>query len=244
MAEAWRQATERVASLEDARQLIATLGGELEAAHREIAGLRHRLDRLVRHVFGRRSEQGVPEGQGLLALPGAAGPIAPDASDEDARPTPDEAAPPARRRRHPGRRRLPADLPRERIEVVPRAADLQCPECTTAKVRIREEITEGLEYRPASFFIREYVRGVYVCPACESAPSQPPLPARPIEKGRPEPGLLAHVVTSKYAEHRVPRMHTRTPQGGKGKQCCTRDEGRPLGTGVQDQVPNHLTLRW
>jgi transposase len=68
-------------------------------------------------------------------------------------------------------------------------------------VRVREEITEGLEYQPASFFIREYARGVYVCPACESAPSQPPLPARPIEKGRPEPGLLAHVVTSKYAEH-------------------------------------------
>jgi transposase len=27
------------------------------------------------------------------------------------------------------------------------------------------------------------------------------LPARPIEKGRPGPGLLAHVVSSKYADH-------------------------------------------
>lgn len=201
MAETWRQASERLATLDEARALVETLGQELAAAQGEIAALRHRLDRLVRHVFGRRSEKGVPEGQGLLALPGAAGPIAPDASDEDARPTPDEAATPARRRRHPGRRRLPEDLPRERIEIAPRAEDLQCPDCTTAKVRVREEITEGLEYHPASFFIREYVRGVYVCPACERAPSQPPLPARPIEKGRPEPGLLAHVVTSKYAEH-------------------------------------------
>jgi transposase len=197
----WRQASERVATLEEARALVETLGVELEAAQSEIAALRHRLDHLVRHVFGRRSEKGVPEGQGLLVLPGAAGPIAPDASDEDARPTPDEGATPARRRRHPGRRRLPEDLPRERIAIAPRAEDLQCPACTTAKVRVREEITEGLEYQPASFFIREYARGVYVCPACESAPSQPPLPARPIEKGRPEPGLLAHVVTSKYAEH-------------------------------------------
>ncbi len=26
--------------------------------------------------------------------------------------------------------------------------------------------------------------------------------------------------------------------------CCIRDEGGPLGTGVQAQVPNHLKLRW
>ena len=31
--------------------------------------------------------------------------------------------------------------------------------------------------------------------------AQAVLPARPIEKGRPGPGLLAHVVTSKYADH-------------------------------------------
>jgi transposase len=195
----WRQATERVATLDEARQLLVTLGDELDAAHREIAALRHRLDRLVRHVFGRRSEKGGPEGQGLLPWPGAAGPIAPEASDEDGRAPADEPA--VRRRRHPGRRRLPEDLPRERIEIAARPEDLHCPACTTPKVRLREETTEGLDYHPASFVIREYVRGVYVCPCCEGAVSQPPLPARPIEKGRPEPGLLAHVVTSKYGDH-------------------------------------------
>src|SRR5216684_34310 len=200
----WRQATERVATLDEARHLLVTLGDELDAAHREVAALRHRLDRLCRHVFGRRSEKGVPEGQGLLAWPGAAGPIAPDASDEDGRTTADDVAAPAtpkRRRRHPGRRRLPEDLPRERIEIAPRSEDLHCLACTTTKRRLREESPEGLDYHPGSVVIREYVRGVYVCLGCEGALSQPPLPARPIEKGRPEPGLLAHVVTSKYAEH-------------------------------------------
>ena len=76
--------TARVATLDEARHLLVTLGDELDAAHREVAALRHRLDRLCRHVFGRRSEKGVPEGQGLLAWPGAARPIAPNASDEDA----------------------------------------------------------------------------------------------------------------------------------------------------------------
>jgi transposase InsO family protein len=40
-------------------------------------------------------------------------------------------------------------------------------------------------------------------------------------------------------DRRVPRMPNR-----EGRQCCGRDEGRPLGVGVQDQAPNHLTLRW
>ena len=40
-------------------------------------------------------------------------------------------------------------------------------------------------------------------------------------------------------DHGVPRMPTR-----EGRQCCRRDEGRPLGVGVQDQAPTPLTLRW
>jgi hypothetical protein len=40
-------------------------------------------------------------------------------------------------------------------------------------------------------------------------------------------------------DHGVPRMPNR-----EGRQCCRRDEGRPLGVGVQDQAPNPLTLRW
>jgi transposase InsO family protein len=40
-------------------------------------------------------------------------------------------------------------------------------------------------------------------------------------------------------DRRVPRMPNR-----EGRQCCGRDEGRPLGVGVQDQAPNPLTLRW
>jgi Integrase core domain len=38
-------------------------------------------------------------------------------------------------------------------------------------------------------------------------------------------------------DHGVPRMPNR-----EGRQCCGRDEGRPLGVGVQDQARNPLTL--
>ncbi len=46
----------------------------------------------------------------------------------------------------------------------------------------------------------------------------------------------------RYLDNSVPRRHGREviPE----VPCCTRDEGGPLGTGVQAQVPNHLKLRW
>jgi putative transposase len=46
-------------------------------------------------------------------------------------------------------------------------------------------------------------------------------------------------IRSECLDHGVPRMPNR-----EGRQCCRRDEGRPLGVGVQDQAPNPLTLRW
>ena len=85
--------------------------------------------------------------------------------------------------------------------MVPPASERHCPNCDTAKVRIGADTTEELDYVPASFVIREYVRPKYACGRCQQGVVQAALPARPIEKGRPGPGLLAHVVSSKYADH-------------------------------------------
>ena len=200
----WKKATEDVATLDEARKFIVSLGEELERLGRENQSLRHRIDRLCHRIFGRKSERGIAEGQEQLPfMNSAAGEVCAQASDEDA--AQGKAAEVVEvtvtRKKHRGRRALPEDLPRERTQIEPRAEDLECRQCASPKVRIREEVTEGLDYHPASFVIREYVRGVYACPCCQGEVSQPLLPARPIEKGRPEPGLLAHVVTSKYADH-------------------------------------------
>ena len=37
--------------------------------------------------------------------------------------------------------------------------------------------------------------------------------------------------------------HSKRPQGEEVRNCLT-DEGRPLGTGLQEQVPNHLRRLW
>jgi len=181
--------------------VVDELSQAIERLIKENAALRQRIQLLTHRLFGRRTEQGVPVlEQGLLPFePAVAGAVQPHATDEA---TPEDASALARvLRRHPGRRRLPADLPRERIEIVPSVSDRHCAACATMKVRIGTDTTEELEYVPASFVIREYVRPKYTCAKCQQGVVQAALPARPIEKGRPGPGLLAHIVTSKYAEH-------------------------------------------
>jgi transposase len=53
-------------------------------------------------------------------------------------------------------------------------------------------VTELLEYVPSSFKVIQLVRPKLSCRACETI-VQAPLPSLPIERGRPDPGLLAHV---------------------------------------------------
>jgi transposase len=119
--------------------------------------------------------------------------------------------PPPRRRRGHGRRPLPDHLPRERVELDLADAEQACPCCGTPRVRIGAETSEQLDYRPASLVVVERVRHTYACPSC-SRTADPadhpvptiataPLPAQPIPRGLPGPGLLAHVVVSKFADH-------------------------------------------
>ena len=57
-----------------------------------------------------------------------------------------------------------------------------------------------LEYVPARFKVLRTVRPKLSC-ACCSRILQEPAPSRPIERGLAGPGLLAHVLVSKYADH-------------------------------------------
>jgi transposase len=90
------------------------------------------------------------------------------------------------------RQPFPAHLPRIEIVIEP-AEDV-------SKMRkIGEEITEELDLKPASLFIRRYIRPRYV--SLEETFHMAPLPTRPIEKGIPGPGLLATIIYDKFVSH-------------------------------------------
>jgi transposase len=102
---------------------------------------------------------------------------------------------------HKGRKPLPADLPRKVIEIEPSKEEKICSACNNEKQRIGQEVTEVLEYVPASFFVKQYVRYKYCCKICDPDISIGQLPPRAIDKGIAGEGLLAHIITSKYMDH-------------------------------------------
>ena len=102
---------------------------------------------------------------------------------------------------HKGRRPLPADLPRDTVEIEPSEEDKICPDCHQQKQRIGEEVTEKLDYIPASIRVQRIIRPKYACKHCENHVSIADLPAMAIDKGIPAEGMLAYVLTSKYADH-------------------------------------------
>ena len=95
------------------------------------------------------------------------------------------------------RRPLPDHLPRETVVHEPAAV---CGCCDRAKLaRLGEDVTEVLEKVPARLKVIRHVRPRYACRVCEGV-FQAPAPDLPIERGRPGPGLIAHVAVSKYCD--------------------------------------------
>ena len=97
----------------------------------------------------------------------------------------------------PSRKSLPDHLPRHDEILSPGEA---CLSCGGGLKPLGEDITEELEYVPGRFVVNRIKRPRMACTCCERM-HQAALPSRPIEKGRPGPGLLAHVLISKYGDH-------------------------------------------
>jgi transposase len=188
---------------------------------RDIVQYQSRIDYLARRLFGRRSEK-IDASEltffGQEDFPGSEL----DASPEEIEPESVHAPAPSKRRN--GRRPLPRELPRKRIEHDVAPEDKICAGCGGMKKRIGEETSEQLEYIPASLYVIEHVRPKYACPCCQAHVAIGVKPAQPIEKGLPGPGLIAHVITSKYCDHvplhRQERIFTRHGVDLSRKTLC------------------------
>jgi transposase len=112
--------------------------------------------------------------------------------------TPAVVAPIANVAAKPARKPLPEHLPREVRTYPPKQK--ACPDCGGALKSLGEDVSEILEYVPARFKVIRQVRPKLACACCERI-VQAEAPSRPIERGVAGPGLLAHVLVSKYCDH-------------------------------------------
>ena len=213
---------------EELRSFTARLLAEVKAQAVLIEKLRHQLAGHRAHRFGASSEtaeqlQLALETSEIAAAAMTARMKLPDIEEKE------------RPRRCP----IPDHIPRMEVELTPRAN--ACADCGGRPRRIAENVTDELEYAPGRFIVNRIVCPRLTCSCCKRF-VQTPLPSRPIERGRPRPGLLVHVLVSKYADHLPLYRQSQIfrPGGARPQQI---DPGR-LGRQIQTPPPavNHPLL--
>ena len=167
------------------QRLVRELLAEVARLRAENAELKGKLDSALKHRFGRRSERR-PR---------------PQRPKQDDKPAP---------KHHPhGRAALPAHLERREVVLDLSEAEKLCGGCGRPRRCIGTQTAEQLDLEPARFFVRRTIKKSYACPYCDPAtvPAEQRLqtagPAQvgPLAKGLCGPGLLAHVIVAKFADH-------------------------------------------
>ena len=184
------------------RQIVLQLLQVVADKDRLLERVQHQLQQLLRQRYGPRRER-IDENQLFLyAAQMVAASQVPAAAPADpaAEPTPAANATTKAKRSGHGRKPLPASLERKRVVFDLEESKRSCPHCQTAMRKIGEDVSERLEFVPASLQVIEEVRPKYACSkGCGVVAAG--KPAMPIEKGLPGPGLLAQVAVSKYGDH-------------------------------------------
>jgi len=106
---------------------------------------------------------------------------------------------PTPERKKPGRKPLPAHLPRVEVVFELDEAETRCREDGSALKVIGEEVTEQLDIIPAKVRVLRKIRKTYACPKCESV-QRAPKPADMLPKSRASADLLAHIAVYKYQD--------------------------------------------
>jgi transposase len=178
--------------VESLQRLVREQQAQLLSRDVLIEQLKLQLARLKKMKFGRSSEQlDAQIAQLELSLEELEANAAATASPK----TP--AREPATK---PARKPLPDHLPREPHVHEPSTGSCNCPECGGTLRALGEDTSEVLEYVPEHWKVIKHVRPKYSCSGCQKI-VQAAAPSRPIERSYAGPGLLAHVLVSKYCDH-------------------------------------------
>ncbi|MBU9211660.1 IS66 family transposase [Burkholderia multivorans] len=182
---------ERDALLVSRDETVEALRTQLSARTVEIEHLKLTIAKLRRQAFGRKSEK---LDRQIDQLELRLEELVADEGVTDAKPQ----TKPAVERKSSLRAPLPAHLPREEHILEPH--DQACPSCGGNLKPLGEDIAEQLTIISSAFKVIRTIRKKKACACCDVI-VQTPAPSRPIQRGIAGPGLLAHILVSKYADH-------------------------------------------
>lgn len=187
-----------ITDLEDLKKVAIDLNTKNHLYQSEIKILNEQIKSLRDKIFGRKTEKTHRE-DGQLSLFDIPEPECPILEK------PEETPVTSHTRKKRGRKPLPANLPR--VEVIHELSeeDRQCG-CGCLKIHIGQEVSEQLDFIPAKVQVIRNIRYKYACKNCEGVEDDGPtisiarMPEHMIPKSMATPGLLAHILTAKFAD--------------------------------------------
>ena len=183
----------QINDLEESKKVALDLFHETKILKEQIKYLQDKL-------FGRKSEK-TPKNDGQMSLFDIPGPeiTIPEEPEEEKIHVPGYA------RKKSGRKPLPENLPRVEVIHELNEEDRLCG-CGHLKTVIGQEVSEQLDYIPAKVQVIRHIRYKYACKNCEGTEDEGPtvsiarMPEQIIPKSIATPGLLAHILTAKFAD--------------------------------------------
>ncbi|HYV34629.1 MAG TPA: IS66 family transposase [Gemmataceae bacterium] len=148
------------------KRMILELLSTLKREQHDKQELRDRLDLLLRRLYGPKSERFNPDQLLLFEEPAA------DQSSAANEPAPTPAEPTPKRNTKPhGRKPLPKDLPRRPVHHELSESERLCV-CGQLRIDIGTDMSEQLDYQPASLFVWQHWIHKYLCPQCAERQQQ------------------------------------------------------------------------
>jgi transposase len=179
---------------------VDELASQAEALLRENEGLRHQIEQLQRRLYGTKSERYEPDQLYLEEV------LKEGQSEEPAEvieEVPVRATVRRKARAH-GRLKIPDDIERieERLDLP--EEQKHDPDTGQALVMLREEVSEKLAWKPGAWYVRRFIRPIYVHPDRQGEKAGVyvhPMPESPVEKCKADNSVLALVGVKKYLDH-------------------------------------------
>jgi transposase len=186
--------------------LFAVVSGRLNGYAEELAYSKLKIQVLEERLRLQRIEKYGPSSEKLSSLqlelleqePGVSGEEVVVESERKAS-SPDTEA---KKRKHPGRQSLPADLPRVERVIACTPEQCRCGNCGAETTVIGYEVSEVLDVEPARYFVEVIRREKRACKSCpEQGVMAAPLPVRIIDKSLVSDGVIIDTLVNKYCDH-------------------------------------------
>ena len=186
-------------NIDDLKAIIVDYHSVVVDYQNEIEYLKEQIRVLRACIFGKKSEKAPStsvDQKTLFDMP------------EPERPSTEEKVEVrSHKRRKPGRKPIPEDIPREEVVIDIPEEEKTCA-CGAELVRIGEEVSEKLDIIPAKVKVIRTIRPKYACKKCEGTSSEEtpsvkvaPAPLELIKGSIATAGLLAYILVAKFVDH-------------------------------------------